>query len=83
MSGDDERGSDADRVRADESTTEAEAGEGVAEAESGDGGWRFALDEVGEEAGPPPLEPGSPETEHVVFVLVGVALTVVLLVGAV
>ena len=38
-------------------------------------GWRFELDEVGEEAdvGPDPIEPGSPTAENVAFFLLGVA----------
>ncbi|SDZ89950.1 hypothetical protein SAMN04488065_1097 [Haloplanus vescus] len=39
--------------------------------------WRFALDEVGEDADDPAaIEPESPELENVVFVLLGVALSV-------
>ena len=38
-------------------------------------GWRFELDEVGEEAdvGHDPIEPGSPTAENVAFFLLGVA----------
>jgi len=37
--------------------------------------WQFELDEVGEEgdAGPDPIEPGSPSAENVAFFLLGVA----------
>jgi len=43
--------------------------------EDAEGGWRFAVDEVGEEAdvGPDPIEPGSPSAENVAFFLLGVA----------
>jgi hypothetical protein len=46
--------------------------------------WRFALDEVGEDAEPrrPPLEPESPSLENALFVVLGVVGTVLLLVGA-
>jgi len=37
--------------------------------------WQFELEEVGEEgdAGPDPIEPGSPSAENVAFFLLGVA----------
>lgn len=39
--------------------------------------WRFSLDEVGEDAAEPePIEPGTPALENVLFVLIGVTLTV-------
>jgi hypothetical protein len=38
--------------------------------------WRFALDEVGEDAPEPEtIDPGSPELENVAFVLLGVVLS--------
>lgn len=51
-----------------------ESAEVETEDESDDREWRFALDEVGEDAEEPehpPLEPGSPDLENVVFVLAG------------
>lgn len=45
--------------------------------------WRFALDEVGAEADDPTeIAPESPELENVVFVLLGVALSVAVFVAA-
>lgn len=45
--------------------------------------WRFALDDVGEEAeDAPTIAPESPELENVVFVLLGVALSVGVFVAA-
>jgi hypothetical protein len=45
--------------------------------------WRFALDDVGEEAeDPTTIDPESPEFENVVFVLLGVALSVGVFVAA-
>jgi len=44
--------------------------------------WRFALDEVGEDAEPrgrPEPEPGSPSAENVLFVVLGVAATLVVI----
>jgi len=39
--------------------------------------WRFAVDEVGEDAPEPEtIEPETPEMENVVFVVLGVALSV-------
>lgn len=39
--------------------------------------WRFAVDEVGEDAPEPEtIEPETPEMENVVFVLLGVVLSV-------
>lgn len=47
--------------------------------------WQFTLDEVDEDGQvypePEPIEAGSPTTEGVLFVLVGVALTLFVLVG--
>jgi len=43
--------------------------------------WRFAVDEVGEDAdpvGPDPIEPGTPTLENTVFVLLGVTLSVLI-----
>lgn len=40
-------------------------------AEDDDSEWRFELDEVGPEAEPDPLEPGSPAREDVAFVILG------------
>ena len=57
------------------------SGDGADGPDADDPEWRFALDDVGEEAGPPPMEPGSPTAENALFVLVGVALTAVLVVG--
>ncbi|WP_248897704.1 DUF7312 domain-containing protein [Haloplanus halobius] len=38
--------------------------------------WRFAVDEVGEDAPEPEtIDPGSPTLENAVFVLLGVLLT--------
>jgi len=38
--------------------------------------WRFAVDEVGEDAPEPEtIDPGSPELENAAFVLLGVALS--------
>ncbi|WP_435069338.1 DUF7312 domain-containing protein [Haloplanus sp. C73] len=45
--------------------------------------WRFALDDVGEEAeDTAAITPESPELENVVFVLLGVALSVGVFVAA-
>jgi hypothetical protein len=48
-----------------------------------EGEWEFGLDEVGPdgivEAEPDPIEPGTPRLENVVFVLLGVAGTLLLL----
>jgi hypothetical protein len=54
------------------------------ESESeGEGEWQFGLDEVGPdgvvEPEPEPIEPGTPRLENVVFVLLGVAGTLLLL----
>jgi hypothetical protein len=41
--------------------------------------WRFALNEVGEDAdaaAPEPIEPGTPTLENAAFVLLGVFLSV-------
>ncbi|UVE48993.1 hypothetical protein KU306_08575 [Haloferax larsenii] len=55
-----------------------------------DGDWRSGVDEVGPEGliedQPPeqePIEPGSPNAENVLFVVLGVLLTVGLLLSAV
>jgi hypothetical protein len=43
--------------------------------------WRFALDEVGEDAAPTdpePIEPGTPSVENTVFVLLGVTLSILI-----
>jgi hypothetical protein len=48
----------------------------------GDEEWQFALDEVGPDGvieQRESIEPGSPSLENVVFVLLGVALTVYLI----
>ena len=48
-----------------------------------DEGWRFELvDDADAAPERPPLEPGSPSAENVFFVLVGVALTLLLLLSA-
>ena len=48
-----------------------------------EGEWQFGLDEVGPdgivENQPEPIEPGTPRLENVVFVLLGVAGTLLLL----
>ena len=44
--------------------------------EDGESEWRFGLDDVGPEAEPDPLEPGSPTLENVVFVVLGAVGTV-------
>jgi hypothetical protein len=85
MNGDDENdGGKRDGVRSRANETQADA-ESADERE-----WRFAVDEVGpggvvEDTHTPetePIEPGSIDPEHAVFVALGVALTVgVLLVG--
>jgi hypothetical protein len=54
--------------------------------EADDDAWRFALDEVGPEAEEetrPPIEPGSPSLENVVFVVLGVLLTLALLLSVI
>jgi len=75
---------DRDDVRSRANETRSD-GEGDDESQ-----WRFAVDDVGpggvtEDTHTPesePIEPGSIDTEHAVFVALGVALTVgVLLVG--
>ena len=50
-----------------------------------DDGWRFELapDDAETAAERPPLEPGSPAAENVIFVLVGVALMLLLVLSAV
>jgi len=60
--------------------------QGPAEPESGEREWRFSVDEVGPEAEPDspepeppepePIEPESISLEHAVFVGLGIALTV-------
>jgi hypothetical protein len=46
--------------------------------------WRFAVDEVGEDAPEPEtIEPESPEMENVVFVLLGVVLSALVFYAAV
>ncbi|WP_251341218.1 DUF7312 domain-containing protein [Haloplanus halophilus] len=43
--------------------------------------WRFAVDEVGEDAETPgsePIEPGTPTLENSLFVLVGVTLSLLI-----
>ena len=44
--------------------------------DDGESEWRFDLDEVGPEADPDPIEPGSPSRENVAFVLLGAVGTV-------
>ncbi|GAB3323877.1 hypothetical protein EI982_08960 [Haloplanus rallus] len=47
--------------------------------------WRFALDEVGEDAepdAPDPIEPETPSLENAAFVLLGVALSILLFYAA-
>jgi len=47
--------------------------------------WRFALDEVGEDAestAPDPIEPGTPSLENTAFVILGVALSLLLFYAA-
>jgi len=56
-------------------------------AEDDESVWRFGIDEVGEGAEPdrppqPPLEPEPVELENALFVLVGVAGTLLVLVGS-
>jgi len=61
-------GSDGDRDRDEDGDAE-------------DGQWRFGLDDVGEDGiVKPRIEPGSPKLENVVFVLLGVAAMVLLIV---
>jgi hypothetical protein len=45
--------------------------------------WRFGLDDVGREAGPEPIEPGTPDAENTAFVLLGVGLALAILYAAV
>lgn len=60
----------------------------VRDDEADDGEWRFDLDDVGpdgvtEDTATPasePIEPGSIDAEHAVFVVLGVAITVGVLV---
>lgn len=52
----------------------------VAAEEDSDSQWRFDLDDVGPEAGPDPLEPGSPTREDVAFVLLGAVATLIAIV---
>lgn len=49
-----------------------------------EGEWRFALDEVGEDAepDPEPIEPEDVSLEHAAFVTLGVVLTLVVLATA-
>jgi hypothetical protein len=60
--------------------------------EDGESKWRFAVDEVGEEAEaeadpdpdvPEPIEPETPTLENSVFVLLGVVLSVLIFYTAV
>ncbi|AXG06232.1 hypothetical protein DU500_07125 [Haloplanus rubicundus] len=45
--------------------------------------WRFAVDEVGEDAPEPEtIDPETPEAENVVFVLLGVALSALIFYAA-
>lgn len=87
MSGDDEReptDPQSDGPATDRAGDDGSGDGGDGEAADGDEvQWRFGLDDVGEDAGPPPLEPGSPAAENVLFVLVGVALAAVLIAGVV
>ena len=51
------------------------------ERDDDDSQWRFALDEVGEDADPAdpePIEPGTPSVENTVFVLLGVTLSILI-----
>ncbi|EMA61886.1 DUF7312 domain-containing protein [Halorubrum lipolyticum] len=82
MSSDDGRDRDDVRSRANETRSDDEGDD--------ESQWRFAVDDVGpdgvtEDTHTPesePIEPGSIEAEHAVFVALGVALTVgVLFVG--
>lgn len=54
----------ADRLLADESTDDEESE------------WQFDLDEVGPEAAPDPITPGSPTRENIAFVILGAVGTV-------
>ena len=69
-----------------DSETDPEA-ESDPDAESDSREWRFGLDDVGPEAESDddrlPIEPGSPSLENVVFVVLGVLLTLVLLLSVV
>ena len=58
--------------------------DGVVRTEDDDDGWRFELVDGDADTAVerPPLEPGSPSAENVFFVLVGVALTILLLLSA-
>jgi len=54
------------------------------EQEDDESPWRFALDEVGEDAAEPePIDPGAPTPENVVFVLLGVVLALLVFYAAV
>ncbi|WP_338741548.1 DUF7312 domain-containing protein [Haloplanus salilacus] len=55
-----------------------------AEGENGESQWRFAVDDVGEDAPEPDtIDPETPVLENVVFVLLGVALSVFVFYAAV
>lgn len=50
--------------------------DGVTEDGAGESQWRFAVDEVGEDAPEPDtIDPETPVLENVVFVLLGIALS--------
>ncbi len=81
MSSEDDADGDT-RSRANETRSDVDADA------DGEGQWRFAVDDVGpdgvtEDTHTPesePIEPGSIELEHAVFVVLGVVLTVGVLV---
>ncbi|MFC5368479.1 DUF7312 domain-containing protein [Salinirubrum litoreum] len=79
-----ERADAVDRLdEVDVSEMSDEAGESDRDADPDEQQWRFAVDEVGEDAPTrEPLEPESISLENALFVAVGVLLTVgILLVG--
>jgi hypothetical protein len=89
MSSDDRRDG-GDRDDGDRNDVRSRANETQSDEEDDESQWRFSVDEVGpggvtEDTHTPetePIEPGSIDLEHAVFVVLGVALTVgVLFVG--
>jgi len=63
---------------------DGDAAEGETGATDGESQWRFAVDDVGDDAPEPDtIEPETPVLENVVFVLLGVALSVFVFYAAV
>lgn len=57
------------------------------QSQDGDDGWQFGVDDVDEDGivadKPEPIEPESPDLEHVAFVVAGVLVTLAVLLGGI